>query len=254
MKETNRIYNIDALEGLKQISDNTISVIITSPPYNKTGLNGIMNRGHRKWDVNILYGGNNTIDNMNEDEYQAWQIQFLNECYRVLEDDGSMFYNHKNRIYTGTGEIISPYEWLYKTSFKIRQELIWDRGSTNNVRRCRYLPTTEKIFWLTKSNKVNFDREKDTKFKGEVWSFPFGKNTEHPAPFPIELPDNILHCIPIKKNENNIVLDPFMGSGTVAVSALKNGFDYIGFEILPEYVRMAENNIEKYKQHGQRND
>lgn len=230
---------MDVLEGLRQLDDESIDLIITSPPYNKMGLNG--NQKGVKWVGTIDYGNDKNIDNKPEDEYQKWQIDILNECFRVLKKDGSMFYNHKNRIIKGTGEISNPYSWIIKTDFKVRQEIIWDRGSTGDVNRRRYLPTTEKIFWLTKSEKPIFDRKIDTPFKKEVWSFPFSTNTEHPAPFPIELPNNIIHCI---KNDRNItVLDPFMGSGTVAVSAKQYGCNYIGFELLPEYIEMSEKRI-----------
>ena len=230
---------MDVLEGLRQLDDESIDLIITSPPYNKMGLNG--NQKGVKWVGTIDYGNNKNIDNKPEDEYQKWQIDILNECFRVLKKDGSMFYNHKNRIIKGKGEISNPYSWIIKTDFKVRQEIIWDRGSTGDVNRRRYLPTTEKIFWLTKSEKPIFDRKIDTPFKKEVWSFPFSTNTEHPAPFPIELPNNIIHCI---KNDRNItVLDPFMGSGTVAVSAKQYGCNYIGFELLPEYIEMSEKRI-----------
>lgn len=230
---------MDVLEGLRQLDDESIDLIITSPPYNKMGLNG--NQKGVKWVGTIDYGNDKNIDNKPEDEYQKWQIDILNECFRVLKKDGSMFYNHKNRIIKGKGEISNPYSWIIKTDFKVRQEIIWDRGSTGDVNRRRYLPTTEKIFWLTKSEKPIFDRKIDTPFKKEVWSFPFSTNTEHPAPFPIELPNNIIHCI---KNDRNItVLDPFMGSGTVAVSAKQYGCNYIGFELLPEYIEMSEKRI-----------
>lgn len=152
-----------------------------------------------------------------------------------------MFYNHKNRIHTGHGEIISPYSWLFKTPFKIRQEIIWDRGSTNNVQTSRYLPTTELIFWLTKSIKPKFKRNKDCMFKKEIWAFPFEKGTEHPAPFPILLPDNIIDCV--SQGEKITVLDPFMGSGTVALSAINHGCNYIGFEKFQEYIDLANNKI-----------
>ena len=79
--------------------------------------------------------------------------------------------------------------------------------------------------------------------KKEVWSFPFEINTEHPAPFPQKLPDNILHCIADDK-EKLLVLDPFMGSGTTAKSAIEHGCDYIGFEKFQIYVDMAEKNLE----------
>lgn len=239
MLELNKIYCMDVLEGLRQLDDNSVDIVITSPPYNKAGLNG--KQKGRKWVGTIDYGGDYEIDNKPEEFYRQWQIDILNECYRVLKDDGSMFYNHKNRIIKGKGEISNPYSWIVMTPFKVRQEIIWDRGSTNDVNRRRYLPTTEKVYWLTKTSNPRFDRKIDTPFKKEVWSFPFKTNTEHPAPFPIDLPDNILHCV--KDNERLVVLDPFMGSGTVAVSAIKHDCDYIGFELLTEYVKMAEKNI-----------
>lgn len=240
MLELNKIYCCDVLEGLKQLDNESIDLIITSPPYNKMGLNG--EQKGVKWVGTIDYGNNKNIDNKPEDEYQEWQIKILNECFRVLKKDGSMFYNHKNRIIKGKGEISNPYSWIIKSPFKVRQEIIWDRGSTNDVNRRRYLPTTEKIFWLTKSDKPKFDRKIDTPFKKEVWSFPFKTNTEHPAPFPIDMPNNIIHCIQ-SNNECLTILDPFMGSGTVAVSALQFNCNYIGFELFPEYIELSEKKI-----------
>lgn len=241
MLEINKIYNIDVLEGLKLIENNKIDLIITSPPYNKCGLNG--KQKGTKWNGTIDYGGDVNVDNLPEDEYQKWQIEILNECYRILKPYGSMFYNHKNRIHNG--EIITPYQWILQSKFKIRQEIIWDRGSTNNVHRCRYLPTTEKIFWLTKSSKPLFDRKLTTKYKTEVWNFPFEKGTKHPAPFPINLPDNIIDCIQTD-NQRLLILDPFMGSGTVALSALKHNCDYIGFEKFQEYIQMSNDRINNH--------
>ena len=244
MLESNKIYCIDVLDGLRQLDDESIDLIITSPPYNKAGLNGIQ-KG-KKWKGTIDYNDDVSIDMMNENEYQEWQINILNECFRVLKKDGSMFYNHKNRIIKGKGEISNPYSWLIKTPFRVRQEIIWDRGSTNDVNRRRYLPCTEKIYWLTKSEKPNFDRKIDTPFKKEVWSFPFEKNTPHPAPFPLELPNNIIHCCKVD-DAPLLILDPFMGSGSVAVSAIKYDCDYIGFEKFQEYVDMANKRIEESK-------
>ncbi len=241
MLETNKIYNIDVLEGLRQLDDESIDIIITSPPYNKAGLNGILEKGNRTWVTSIDYGGDKSIDNKNEDEYQKWQIDVLKECYRVLKNDGSCFYNHKNRIATGKGEIISPYKWLFQTPFKIRQEIIWDRGSTNNVQNARFLPTTEQIYWLAKAERPKFKRNSESLFKTEVWKILFEKGTLHAAPFPLALPINIIQSIP--HSENTIVLDPFMGSGTVAIAAIQNDCQYIGFELLPEYVKMSEERI-----------
>lgn len=237
MLELNRIYNLDVLDGLRQLDDESIDVIITSPPYNKAGLNGKC-KGP-KWNKTIDYGGDINLDNKPEDEYQQWQIDILNECYRVLKKDGVMFYNHKNRIAKGKGYIISPIQWLIKTPFLIRQEIVWNTGGSCNVEPSRYVPTNERIYFLTKTKEHIFKRSNDSLFKTDIWDVPSGKNTEHPAPFPLEIPNNILRSITRK----GIVLDPFMGSGTTAVAAILNGFPYIGFELLPEYVYMAEKRI-----------
>ena len=240
----NTIVKIDVLEGMKLLPDKTIDVIITSPPYNKAGLNGIkLGSPKNNWKSTIDYGGDISIDCKSEDEYQKWQIDFLNECERVLKDDGSMFYNHKNRIHKGF--IVSPYQWLLKTKLKIRQEITWNRGSSNNIAPCRYIPSNEIIFWLTKSERISFTRPIWLKNKMETWNIGFKRNTKHPAPFPLEIPDTILDCIP-NNNGDKVVLDPFMGSGTVAISAIKHDFHWLGFELLDEYVHMANNRIKNF--------
>lgn len=99
-----------ALRGLRLLEDNSIDLIVTSPPYNKAGLNKCKNQIHkartRKWHTTIDYGGLLEIDCMEENNYEQWQLDILKECFRVLKPNGSMFYNHKNRIYKGS--IVSP--------------------------------------------------------------------------------------------------------------------------------------------------
>lgn len=239
----NTIVKTDVMEGMKLLPDKSIDIIITSPPYNKAGLNGIA-KEHPKdnWKRTIVYGGDMSIDCKPEDEYQRWQIDFLNECERVLKDDGSLFYNHKNRIHKGF--IVSPYEWILKSRMRVRQEITWNRGSNNNLAPYRYIPSNEIIFWLTKSKRVSFTRPVGLENKMETWNIGFKRNTEHPAPFPLEIPDTILACIP--NDGDKIVLDPFMGSGTVAISAIKHNFRWLGFELLDEYVDMANNRIKNF--------
>lgn len=242
--ELNKIYNYDVLEGLSKLEDNSIDLIITSPPYNKAGLNG--KKTGANWKKTIDYGGDVNIDCKNEDDYQEWQVKVLKECYRVLKDDGSMFYNHKNRIRTGYGEIISPYRWILKTPFRVRQEIIWDRHCSTNVHPARFIPSTELIFWLTKSPRPRFNRQEDTVHKKEVWEIGFARDKfDHPAPFPVDIPDNIIPCV--AQGERIVVLDPFMGSGTVALSAVKNNCDYIGFELIQSYIDEANERITKWQ-------
>ena len=107
---------------------------------------------------------------MPEEEYEHWQIDVLNECHRVLKEDGSMFYNHKNRV--KKNRVYFPTEWILKSNFICRQEIIWDRSASVNQDPCRYIPTTEKIYWLIKRQKnPRFKLDKKVNWIGEVWKF-----------------------------------------------------------------------------------
>ena len=97
----------DWLEVMKDIPDVRIDLIITSPPYNIG-----------KMHSNQLQFGTYNGNDMKEEEYQEWQIKVLNECFRILKDDGSMFYNHKVRI--KNGKAIHPLEWIKKIKFYIK--------------------------------------------------------------------------------------------------------------------------------------
>lgn len=233
-----RIECIDVLEGLKSLDDESVDVIITSPPYNKAGLNGIC-KGAR-WNKTIDYGGDINIDNKPEDEYQKWQLDILNECYRVLKKDGVMFYNHKNRIVRGKGCISTPYEWLLKSPFLIRQEIIWDRKGGCNTDPSRYVPIFENIYVLTKTKNVCFYRNKDIDHKTDIWTINPDKKNDHPAPFPIDIPRNILSCI---TKEKALVLDPFVGSGTTLKAAIERGYDFIGFDVVQDYVNKINDEL-----------
>jgi len=240
MLEFNRIYNCDVLEGLSHLADSSVDCIITSPPYNKAGFNGRKTKCPKtNWQLTIDYGGDMDVDCMPESEYEDWQIRVLNECFRVLKDDGSMFYNHKVRI--KDNQISHPLEWIARSAFRCRQIITWDRCRLGpNISPIRYIPESELIFWLAKGKEnPRFKRSPNCQFKGDVWRIPPQVNTEHPAPFPEAIPDNILDCMP----EGIVVLDPFMGSGTVAVSAVKHHDYYIGFELFPEYITMADDRL-----------
>lgn len=239
----NHIERCDVMAGLTSLPDNSIDVIITSPPYNKAGHEGFIRKPHAAdaWKQrNIDYSGDAANDFMPEDKYQEWQIAVLNECARVLKPDGSMFYNHKVRV--AQHKASHPIEWITKSNLIFRQQIIWDRGSSPAVAPIRYLPTTELIFWLTKERRQpRFNRRKDTLYAGEVWRFNARPNPDHPAPFPLDLPDNILHNI----GEGAVVLDPFMGTGTTAISAIKHQCFFVGFEISEEYCRIAQQRIDE---------
>lgn len=229
MLELNKIYNMDCLKGLKLLDDESVDLIITSPPYN------LGKKHHTGGHVFNSY--DEYEDNLPEVDYQSWQIEVLQECYRVLKNNGSLLYNHKNRISKGVQ--ISPYEWLYKTDFIIKQELVWFNRS-QNFDKIRFYPMTERIYWLTKSKDTklyNAINHHDVFDKSEWKSV--GTKGEFKRAFPEKMVEDFLKCFP----NANIVMDPFSGSGTTCLVAKRNGRNYIGFELSKHYCDISNERI-----------
>jgi site-specific DNA-methyltransferase (adenine-specific) len=243
----NKIYNENCLDTMSRMQDNSVDLVITSPPYNKAGYEGFVRKRHAKdsWSSrNINYDNDAQNDFMIEAEYKEQQIKVLNEMQRVLKPDGSIFYNHKVRVAQHKGS--HPIEWILKSNLIFRQQIIWNRKNSPAVNPIRYLPNTELIFWLTKTpTQPNFLRHKQPLFKGEVWEFSAKPNKLHPAPFPKELPTNIMMCIK-EKTDDFIVYDPYCGIGTTCEVAKNFGINYIGSEISKEYTNIANKRLKPY--------
>jgi len=224
--ELNNIYCLDALEGLKQLEDNCIDLIITSPPYN------LGNNHHTGTKKHQCYN-----DDMSEKHYQEMQVKVLNECYRVLKDNGSMMYNHKNRIKNGLQ--ISPYQWIFKTKFLIKQEIIWINRS-QNFDKIRFYPWTERIYWLVKDKKTKLTNtiNKCDVFDWNEWE-PVGTKGNHTRAFPVKMVKDIINVFP----QAQVILDPYIGSGTTALGCKELNKKYIGFEINPEFINEAKKRL-----------
>lgn len=219
----------DSLGVLKTIPDNSIDCVVTSPPYNKHNKTGGQWKG-----AQIHYGIYD--DDMPENDYQEWQKKIIRELLRVIKPQGSIFYNHKPR--PNEHKVILPTDWLKE--FDIRQIIIWKRGGSPDISPICFIKNTEWIIWIKKSipkfNSEYFNM-------GEVWNIKFDTYTLHPAPFPVELP---LRCIQATTAKGDVVLDPFMGSGTTAIACKKTGRNFIGIELNPAYIKMAERRISAY--------
>ena len=240
----NRVICGDVLEVLRSMPSNSIDLGITSPPYNKKGKN-------KGWLVDrVVYESYG--DNMKEEEYQKWQIEVLNELYRVIKEGGSFFYNHKIRW--EKGKMLHPYEWVSKTDWVVRQEIVWNRKLAGNIRGWRFWQVDERIYWLYKPKNGNLIGEElkpeHAKFSS-VWEIrPESGFKEHPAPFPIELPTRII--LSILDDRKGIVLDPFCGIGTTLVSAKLLGHDYVGIDISEDYVNFSEKRLERAEEEADR--
>lgn len=231
--KTNIIYNEDCVEGMKKLPDESVDLIITSPPYNLGKTHNTFNSVFKPYDC--------YVDEVPESEYQEWQLSVLGECYRVLKRNGSMWYNHKNRIRGGVQ--ITPYEWLLKSEFLIKQEVVWQNGS-HSFGKVRFYPMTERVYWLVKDPQTVMNNiiGKNDVFTRKNWK-PVGTDGVHKRAFPEKLVTDILACF----EDKQIVLDPFMGSGTTAVACVNMGRKYIGFELSEEYHKLAVERVSAHE-------
>ncbi len=224
---------------MKEMPDNSIDLIVTSPPYNLknssgNGLSASTKSG--KWVSAAIKNGYATYDDcMPHDKYAAWQRACLTEMFRLLKNDGAIFYNHKWRVQNG---IMQDRQDIVK-GFPVRQVIIWRRKGGINFNKGYFLPTYEVIYLIA---KPKFKLAKGANAYGDVWEFTQEMKNEHPAPFPVALINRI-----IGSTEAQLILDPFMGSGTTAITAMGLHRHFVGIEISEEYCKMANERIERNK-------
>jgi DNA modification methylase len=239
--EINKIYNENCLDTLKKMPDNFLDLIITSPPYNKgywsknrDNTNSFFQTKSRK----ITYG--DFDDNIEPIEYEENQRNLIKECLRVLKPSGSLFYNHIDILREHT--TIHP---KYVYDFPIKQIIIWDRASTPKLDASYFYPITEYVFWFKKDkNSVPKFNRNNAVFQKCIWKINPEKNNNHPAPFPLQLPTNIIMAT---TDEGDLVYDPYMGSGTTAIACLKTKRNFIGSETWSLYINEANERINNFK-------
>jgi site-specific DNA-methyltransferase (adenine-specific) len=230
----NQIICGDCLDVMKQMPDKSINLVVTSPPYNlknSTG-NGMKDGRGGKWSgAALLNGYANHDDCMPHDAYVKWQRACLNEAMRILSDDGAIFYNHKWRV---QGGLLQDRHDIVD-GLPVRQVIIWKRKGGINFNPGYFLPTYEVIYLIA---KPDFRLKDKANAMGDVWEFPQERDNVHPAPYPLELAER---CI--SSTEAEIILDPFMGSGTTALACRKQNRKYIGIEIASQYCELAEKRL-----------
>ena len=231
------IINKDCIEGMKELDADSIDCIVTSPPYNKKGLLGNVKLGNQIWGkFNIDY--DTYGDDMPEEDYQLWMVEFLNQCHRVIKPDGSIFFNHKPRRHKNRSYL--PTDFIQHSDANLYQLIIWDRRNSPNIRNDVLVPCTEHIYWLCKDKPRVYRDAIQPEYKTEVWIISPEKQKKHPAPFPKQL---VRNCIQLSTVEGDMVLDPFMGSGTTAMVAKKNSRAYIGCELHEDYASLQSERI-----------
>ena len=228
-KYINKIINGDSLTVMREMPDKCLDLVVTSPPYNlknSTG-NGMKDGRGGKWAGAALVNGySHYDDNMPHEEYAEWQHNCLKEMFRLIKDDGAVFYNHKWRVQDG---LLQDRQDIIR-DLPVRQIIIWKRKGGINFNPGYFLPTYEVIYLIPKNN---FKLAPKANAFGDVWEFKQEMKNEHPAPFPVALIDRI-----ISSTTAQTILDPFMGSGTTAVVAMGHNRNYIGIELSPDYCEM----------------
>ena len=234
---TNKIICGSAVDVMKEIPDGSIDLVITSPPYNlknSTG-NGMKDGRGGKWaNAALQKGYSHHNDNMPHEEYVKWQKDCLAEMMRIIPEHGAIFYNHKRRVQDG---ILQDRQDIV-SGFPVRQIIIWKRKGGLNFNPGYFLPIHEVIYLIA---KPKFKLAPKANAHGDVWEFTQEMNNKHPAAFPVDLIDRI-----VSSTMAQTILDPFMGSGTTAISALNYKRNYIGIEISPEYCKMAQRRIKDH--------
>jgi len=243
MTYTNQIYCRDSRD-LSFLPDGVVDLIITSPPYN----------------VGKAYATHG--DSLPLDEYLALLESVWKECYRVMAPSGRIAINV-------AGVDRKPYLPLHsyitlqmlQLDFNMRGEVIWNKGASVGVSTawgswCKpsnptlrdvheYILIFSKSDWaMGHKGETDLVSEEFVKLTKSVWDMPTAsaKKAGHPAPFPLELPNRLIKLYTYK---NDLVLDPFMGSGTTCVAAEQLGRRWIGVDLDPGYCALAEQNILK---------
>lgn len=232
-------------EAMTELPESSVHLMVTSPPYNVG----------KEYDADLSL-----------EEYLAFLRRVWAEVYRVLVPGGRACINVAN---LGRKPYIplhaSLIRGLLDLGFLMRGEIIWDKGASAAAStawgswRSPANPTLRDVHeYILVFSKGTFSRPKPQdrestisreeflEFTKSVWSFPAesARRVGHPAPFPVELPYRLIQ---LYTYAGEVVLDPFMGSGTTAIAALKAGRHFVGYEINPAYVRLAEKRLAEFR-------
>jgi len=231
-------------ENMKEIPDNSVHLMVTSPPYNVT----------KEYDKDLTL-----------EEYLQLLKNVFTETYRVLVHGGRACVNVANlgrKPYIPLSDHIS--QMMLEIGYLMRGEIIWYKGAGAGVSMAwgswqsaanpvlrdthEYILVFSKGAFSRKKPEGKADtisRDQFMEWTKSVWIMnpESAKKVGHPAPFPVELPYRMIQLYTFTED---IVLDPFMGSGSTAIAALRAGRKYIGYEIVPEYISLAKDRIAFY--------
>ena len=217
------IVNGDCLEEIKKLEDNSVDLIITSPPYDN-----IEGAGY----------GKNTKDVLFLKLYSDFFGKVLSECYRVLKPTGQFYLNLKSGTINKT--LVTPHwiEFLPEfKQFKLKSYIIWKYSGSFDSTKVRFHLDYEIIYHLSKGDITIYYEEDEHDPLTSVWNIPHYINDRlHPVQMPEALAERIIKR---GSKEGDLVLDLFAGSGTSLVVAKRLNRKFIGYEINPDHYNNA---------------
>ena len=259
MIELNKIYNMNCIEGLKLINEESIDLTVTSPPYDnlrKYSSDDVWDfdkfkevadqlyRVTKKGGVIIWVVADSTV-NGSETGTSFKQALYFKEIGFNIHD--TMIYKKLNYVPLTHNRYEQEFEYMFcfskgkpKTFNPIKIPCKW--AGTETWGNTSYYKTDDGVLTSKPKTIIN-----DTKIKGNIFEYHTGSTTvsgkiKHPAMFPLDLANDMILSW---SNENDLILDPFMGSGTTAISSIDNNRNYVGFEISKDYCEIINDRIKK---------
>ncbi|MFH1612815.1 MAG: site-specific DNA-methyltransferase [bacterium] len=243
----NEIYNMDCIEGIKGIPNNTIDLVITDPPF---AIDFKAKRNNYNRTSSSVIEGYNEIP---KTEYFNFTIKWMKEIYRVLKDSGSMY------VFSGWNNLKDILIVIDELGFITINHIIWKyqfgvvtkRKFVTSHYHCLYVCKNDekkKFFPYSRYGKEDNDKDGGSlhyKDKEDVWIIKreyWTGDQKTPTKLPAELIEKILMY---SSEEGDIVLDPFLGSGQIAIVSKMRRRQYIGFEIVKDYYEFAKKRLEE---------
>jgi len=255
----NKIIHGNCLDILKNIPDKSIDCCITDPPYNISGYDNKKEIGwlksNKTWKEEKSFNKiNEKWDKFSDSEYEMFTINWLSEIKRIIKPNGNI------AIFGSYHNIFKIGYILESLDLKLINSIVWyKRNAFPNITQRMFCESTEYIIWATNNNKKNaknwtFNYNKMKELNGGIqmrnmFDIPSTKLSEkkfgkHPSQKPMELLNKLVLAF---TNEDDIIIDPFLGSGTTALAAKQNKRNFTGVEIELDYIKIAEKRLNDEK-------
>ena len=247
LKNLDSIIHGDCIKGMRELPEDSVDLVVADPPYN-------LSKDFGEWK-----------ESEKKDEWHSWSKDWLNECHRVMKPGASIFvygiHHHLCWLQCHMYELGLNYRrqiiWHYENGFAgytktlaaHYEPLLWFSKGTNFTYHPIREPykSSERLKHPIKKNGKVWTPHPDGRLAGDVWRFPVlagrrfrDEKVDHPTQKPLSISNRIIEHF---SNESDVILVPFVGSGSECVAAAKNGRHFIGFELNENYIEIANGRL-----------